>query len=103
MRARAPGSRRMLRRIAIAAVCAYAVALGAGVAVASPAVWFVAPGGSDGTACDAAQPCATINGAIGKSSAGDTIRVAVGTYAQAVVLDRSVTLEGGYDGGSRTG
>ncbi|HRE26125.1 MAG TPA: hypothetical protein PK954_05800, partial [Anaerolineales bacterium] len=43
--------------------------------------WYVAPSGSDGNSClSPAAPCATLNGAIGKSSAGDTIRVAEGTY-----------------------
>ncbi len=43
--------------------------------------WHVAPGGSDSNSClSASTPCATINGAIGKASGGDTIYVAIGTY-----------------------
>jgi hypothetical protein len=36
--------------------------------------WYVAPGGDDANSClSPAAPCATINGAIGKATAGDTI------------------------------
>jgi hypothetical protein len=75
----------------------------AGVAKASTATWYVAPGGSDLSSCAApTEPCATINGAVEKANTGDTIRVAVGTYtgstADAVVsIDESVSLEGGWD------
>lgn len=67
-----------------------------------PVTWYVAPDGSDANSCAApTEPCATINGAIGKASAGDTIRVAVGTYTgsgtQVVLVDESVTLDGGWD------
>ena len=63
--------------------------------------WYVAPGGSDGNSClSAGSPCATINGAIGKASPGDTIKVATGTYtastgSEVVLIDKSITLSGG--------
>ena len=42
--------------------------------------WYVAPTGSDANSClSPGSPCATINGAIGKASSGDTIYVATGT------------------------
>ena len=65
--------------------------------------WYVAPGGSDGNSClSAGSPCATINGAIGKASSGDTIYVATGTYtsstgSEVVLLDKSASLSGGWD------
>jgi uncharacterized repeat protein (TIGR01451 family) len=64
--------------------------------------WYVAPGGSDANSCASpAAPCATVNAAIGKATAGDTIYVAEGTYTgtgtQVVLLDRSVTLSGGWN------
>ena len=51
--------------------------------------WYVAPGGNDGSDClSPATPCATINGALQKPdqslAPGDTIRVAVGVYTEAV-------------------
>ena len=43
--------------------------------------WYVAPGGNDSNSClSTAEPCATINVAIGKAFGGDTIYVATGTY-----------------------
>jgi PASTA domain/Right handed beta helix region len=82
----------------------------AAVAEAAPASWYVATAGSDASSCAApAQPCATINGAIGKASSGDTINVATGTYTgsgyEVVLIGKSVTLAGGWnaDFTSRTG
>lgn len=74
------------------------------VASAQAGTWYVAPGGSDGSSCAApAEPCATIDGAIAKATAGDVVRVAVGTYAgtgeQVVLVDESVALDGGWDSG----
>src|SRR5512143_3161307 len=64
--------------------------------------WYVAPGGSDGNTClSAGTPCATIDGAVGKISPGDTILVAVGTYtgtdANGITLDVTATLSGGWN------
>ncbi len=64
--------------------------------------WYVAPGGDDGNDClSPGIACATINGASSKASPGDTIYVATGTYTgtgtQVVLLDKDVTLSGGWD------
>lgn len=64
--------------------------------------WYVAPGGNDLSDClSPATPCGTLNGAIGKASAGDTIYVATGTYTgtvdNVVSIDRNITLSGGWD------
>jgi len=56
---------------------------------------FVSPGGS-GAACTQLAPCA-LQTALVQAVDGDTIRVAQGTYHQTVVLNRSVTLEGGWN------
>lgn len=68
--------------------------------------WYVAPGGNDANTCTApGAPCATINAALNKPGfvAGDTIRVAAGTYTgageQVVLLDKSATLSGGWNPG----
>ncbi|HKE14126.1 MAG TPA: Ig-like domain-containing protein [Kofleriaceae bacterium] len=71
----------------------------AGNALAEPHEWSfttatttcVVPGGGGG--CQA-----TISAAIAASSAGDSIAVAEGTYGENVVIDRTVTLLGGYSG-----
>ncbi len=68
------------------------------------ATWYVATTGSDANSCSATNaPCKTINGAIVKAAAGDTLKVAVGTYYSAVganevvLIDRNLTLSGGWD------
>ncbi len=64
--------------------------------------WYVAPGGNDGSSCTSSSAaCATINGAIGKANAGDTIYVATGIYTgtsdQVVLIDKTIALSGGWD------
>ncbi len=66
--------------------------------------WYVAPGGNDGYDCASpATACATINGALNKPGfvAGDTVRVAVGTYtgtgSQVVLVDKDAKLSGGWN------
>ena len=69
--------------------------------------WYVAPGGDDGNSClSSSEPCATIDGAIGKAASGDSVYVAVGTYtgstsSAVVTIERSLTLSlsGGWDAG----
>lgn len=65
--------------------------------------WYVAPGGSDANDClSPSAPCATINAAIGKAAAGDSVRAAAGIYTTAVgtavvVIDKDLALTGGWD------
>jgi len=64
--------------------------------------WYITTAGDDSNSClNPASPCATINGAIGKASSGDTIYVATGVYTsssyEVVLIDRSITLSGGWD------
>lgn len=82
-----------LAMIAIATVPQAAYAAGS---------WYVSGGGDDTNDClSPGTPCATINAAIGKASAGDTIDVASGTYTgtgdEVVLIDRDITLAGGWD------
>jgi uncharacterized repeat protein (TIGR01451 family) len=90
------------------AVLAFMATLMVIVLVSQPAhaagPWYVAPGGSDGNTClSAVSPCATINGALGKISPGDTVLVATGTYTgtgtEVVSLNISTTLSGGWNSG----
>jgi hypothetical protein len=65
--------------------------------------WYVAPTGDDNNNClSPASPCGTINGAVGKASSGDTVYVSIGTYTgsgdEVVLLDRDITISGGWDG-----
>jgi hypothetical protein len=64
--------------------------------------WYVASTGDDGNDCSSSgTPCATINGAIGKATDGDTILVAEGTYfgtgTEVILINKSITLSGGWD------
>ncbi|MCX6049365.1 MAG: multiheme c-type cytochrome, partial [Chloroflexi bacterium] len=58
---------------------------------------YVATTGDDASDCtDFTQPCKTINYAIGKADANNVIRVAAGTYTEAVVVNKAITLTGGF-------
>ena len=64
--------------------------------------WYVAPGGSDSNSClSPAAPCASINGAIGKASPGDTIYIQEATYTgsgdNVVFVNKDISLSGGWD------
>jgi hypothetical protein len=66
--------------------------------------WYVAPGGSDASDClSPATACATINAAITKAAAGETVNVATGTYTpifgtgEVVLINKSINLQGGWD------
>jgi len=77
-------------------------AISANILVATGATWYVTTTGSDANLCSStASPCKTINGTIGKAAAGDTIKVATGTYTgnggYVVYLNKSITLSGGWD------
>ena len=70
--------------------------------------WYVAPGGDDSNTClSSSQPCATIDGAIGKAASGDSVYVAVGTYTGStsdavVTIGKDLTLSGGWEAGFTT-
>src|SRR5262245_30543429 len=61
--------------------------------------WYITPTGDDNNDClSPGTACGTINGAINKSSSGDTIYVAVGTFTgtgtEVVFMDKDITLSG---------
>jgi len=64
--------------------------------------WYVATTGNNSNSCSTTgSPCQTINGVIGKATAGDTIKVAIGTYTGAgtevVLINKGITLSGGWN------
>ncbi len=66
--------------------------------------WYVITTGDDNNDClSPATPCVTINGALAKPGfvPGDTVHVAIGIYAgtgnEVVLLDKDITLTGGWD------
>ncbi len=58
--------------------------------------WYVAPSGNDANDClSSVTACLTIGAAISKASAGDTISIAAGTYAETdIVITKDLTLAG---------
>lgn len=58
---------------------------------------FVAPTGTDtGTCTDSAQPCKTINYALGQAGDGAEIRVAAGLYKELIQVTKQISLTGGF-------
>src|SRR5437867_5353990 len=78
-------------------------------APATPAaVWFVnSTTGNDSNDClSPATACQTIQAAVNKASAGDTINVAAGTYTENVSITKSLSMNGaqaGIDARGRVG
>lgn len=101
-RPKAPGIHLRTSSIAGLLLAAY---LGTPLAInGAGVVWYVSPQGSDSNACLAPHmPCATIPGALGKASSGDTIRIAAGKYVgngtEVVLIGKDVHLSGGWDVG----
>jgi len=57
--------------------------------------WYVDPAGNDSNDClSPATACLTISAAITKASAGDTVNVAAGTYAEQVIIGKGLTIVG---------
>ena len=78
--------------------------LSAALPASAAAAWYVAPHGADTNHCaQPATPCATINGALGQASSGDTVYVAAGTYTGSdgpiVLVSKNAMLSGGWDAG----
>ena len=63
-------------------------------------VRYVAPTGNDAGSCTLrTAPCRLISYAVGEAEDGDTIKVMVGTYLDAVVIEKTLTIEGDYGPG----
>lgn len=55
---------------------------------------YVSPSGADAGGCTKKAPCRTINFAVGAANAGDQISVARGTYEEAVIVAKRLSLVG---------
>ncbi len=92
--------------VMVLAFATLAVAVVASQPARAAGPWYVASGGNDSNSClSPAAACASINGVLNKPGfvAGDTIRVATGTYTgsgdEVVSIHKDVTLSGGWDVG----
>jgi hypothetical protein len=99
-----PGGRKRARiparRLPAAALtaCVLLVLVGAPAAYGASTLQVNAATGVDSGTCGTTTPCQTIGQAVANASPGDTIQVAAGTYAEAVTIDKSLTLEGAQAG-----
>jgi len=67
-----------------------------------PVTWYVSTLGSDTNDCQSpVSPCQSINAAVTMAAEGDTIKVAIGAYTgtgtEVVLINKSLTLSGGWD------
>jgi hypothetical protein len=86
-------------RLVVAVVAAIAAFLILGAANAAAATLYVRADGSDDSSCAKERACATIGAAVAVASAGDTIYVGPGTFAEQVVVKglKDLTIRGaGY-------
>jgi len=99
----------MWRRSSLALVGILGVTLsGAGLALhisqayaSHGATWYVdnGPTGSDNNTCtSSSKPCLTIQAAMNKANAGDTISIAANTYPGGFTITKNLTLTGGKGG-----
>jgi len=80
-------------------VVTFAAALTGPAAAGPAATRYVATTGTDSGDCsDQASPCLTINYAIGAATAGDTIVLAAGVYAESVQITKPLTILGAQNG-----
>lgn len=82
-----------IRRLAISFVGALMAITAATTPAAAAAIRSVAPSGNDTGDC-IASPCHTIQYAVNQATAGDTVMVATGTYAESVTVMKPLSLVG---------
>jgi len=57
-----------------------------GRASGAPTTWYVATTGNDANSCTtSADPCRTINAAVGRTTSGDTVRIGAGTFNENII------------------
>ena len=94
---------------ALALAATLIMLVGAQAASATGTTLYVSATGTDtsNTTCEESTPCKTIGHAVVEATGGDTIKVALGTYAEKVTINTNdLTLEGaqaGKDAGTRSG
>jgi len=85
-----PSTRRRRNRLILPIMLVFSLSLILGTSSASAATLFVATNGSDSNSCTSlGSPCLSFNAAYQKSSNGDTIQLAGGTYSGQDILYKS--------------
>src|SRR5262245_10895601 len=81
--------------LAIALLIVLGTVPGLPVRVHAAGLLYVAPDGNDSNDClTPTTACKTIGAAVGKASAGDTLNVAAGTYAETLNLNSDLDIRG---------
>jgi hypothetical protein len=85
-----------MRKLLLAVVCLASASILVAPAFGGPSrtTRVVRPTGVDAGSCTAAAPCQTIGFAVDQASAGDTIAVGEGTYAESVTITKQLLLNG---------
>jgi hypothetical protein len=85
--------------VAAAVVATSSILLSASAAYAATTLYVSSTTGADSPTCgSSSDPCRSIGQAVANASPGDTIQVAAGSYAETVVVDKSLTLDGAQAG-----
>jgi predicted outer membrane repeat protein len=91
----APQWQTVLRAMLVAAMLIGLAHFPQPVTAAPASTWYVAATGNNANTCTSlATPCRTINFAVNKANAGDTINIAAGTYVENINLSKSLSLVG---------
>ena len=79
------------RKLGLVTVALVSILISTGAAATAQRT-FVASYGSDANPCTQSQPCLTIGHAVDVATAGATINVGEGTYAEQVSITKQLTL-----------
>lgn len=83
-----------MRKLPVAVIAAAVLAACGASSAAARTTLYVSPSGNDASGCTKLAPCQTIGAAVARAGAGDTVRVASGTYRESVRIAQDISLIG---------